>query len=178
MLKSLCLSFLLFFHNSFISKFPNHVIRNTFLRFFMKVKIGKGSSIHMGFKVYTYGNIIIGETCVIDRDCSFDGRGTITIGNNVNFSPEVMILTAYHDPDDASFAGVEKPVVIEDYAWIATRAMVLPGVRIGRGAMVAAGSVVTKDVPPDTIVGGNPARVIRPRKGPQTYQLDYKRPFH
>lgn len=65
-----------------------------------------------------------------------------------------MILTAYHDPNSEDFAGVEKPVTIEDYAWIATRALVLPGVKIGRGAIVSAGSVLTKDVPPGVIVGG------------------------
>ena len=121
---------------------------------------------------------MIGEFCVIDRDCELDGRGNITIGNNVNISPEVIILTAYHDPDDENFAGIEKPVVVEDYAWIATRALILPGVTIGRRAIVAAGSVVTKDVPPDTIVGGNPARPIRQRNGIQTYQLNYVRLFH
>ncbi len=133
----------------------------------------------MGLRLYTYGNITIGDACVIDRDCTLDARGSLTIGNNVNISPEVMILTAYHDPDaEEDFTGVEKAVVVEDYAWIATRAMILPGVTIGRGAIVAAGSVVTKDVLPQTIVGGNPARLIRQRKGRQTYQLDYRRIFH
>lgn len=145
----------------------------------MNVKIGQGSSVHMGLRLYTYGNINIGDACVIDRDCTLDARGSLTIGNNVNISPEVMILTAYHDPDaEEEFTGVEKAVVVEDYAWIATRAMVLPGVTIGRGAIVAAGSVVTKDVLPQTIVGGNPARLIRQRKGEQTYRLDYRRIFH
>jgi maltose O-acetyltransferase len=132
----------------------------------------------MGLKLYTYGHIVIGEHCVIDRDCALDGRGEIVIGNNVNISPEVMILTAYHDPDAENFAGVEKPVEIEDYAWIATRALILPGVKIGRGAVVAAGAVVTKDVPSQAIVGGNPAKFIRDRKGIQRYQLNYARMFH
>jgi acetyltransferase-like isoleucine patch superfamily enzyme len=90
----------------------------------------------------------------------------------------VMVLTAYHDPDSDDFAGIEKPVVIEDYVWVATRAMILPGVRIGRGAVVGAGSVVTKDVAAGTIVAGNPAKVIRERKGHQVYQLAYRRLFH
>ena len=68
--------------------------------------------------------------------------------------------------------------MIEDYDWIATRAIVLPGIKIGRGAIVAAGSVVTKDVPPAAIVGGNPARFIRERKGIQRYTLNYARLFH
>jgi acetyltransferase-like isoleucine patch superfamily enzyme len=132
----------------------------------------------MGLHLYTRGKLVIGDYSVIDQNCSLDARGTLTIGNNVNISPEVMILTAYHNPDDDNFTGIHKPIVIEDYAWIATRAMILPGVTIGRGAIVAAGSVVTKDVPPQTIVGGNPARRIRERKGNPSYRMEYHRMFH
>jgi acetyltransferase-like isoleucine patch superfamily enzyme len=177
-MKDFLLNLLLFAHNSIIAKLPIHAIRAVFLRFVINVQKGKGSSIHMGLKLYTYGHITIGDNSVIDRDCAFDGRGDITIGNNVNISPEVMILTAYHDPDSETFSGLHKAVVVEDYAWIATRALILPGVTIGRGAVVAAGSVVTKDVAPQTIVGGNPARLIRVRKNIQTYQLNYQRAFH
>jgi maltose O-acetyltransferase len=177
-MKSFLLSFLLFFHNTFITHIPSHRLRRFFLRHGMNLQIGEGSSTHMGLRLYTYGHVVIGSNCVIDRNCVLDGRGTISIGNNVNISPEAMILTAYHDPDDEDFAGVEKPVVVEDYAWIATRALVLPGVKIGRRAIVAAGSVVTKDVPEGAIVGGNPARFIRERKGRQHYQLNYARLFH
>jgi len=77
-----------------------------------------------------------------------------------------------------SITSIHKPVVIEDYAWVATRAMILPGVTIGQGAVVAAGSVVTKDVEPKSIVAGNPARCIRERKGIQRYTLNYARLFH
>ncbi len=146
----------------------------------MGISLGKESSILMGLRLYVKGGISIGEHSVIDRDCVLDGRGGIEIGHNVNLAPEVMLLTAYHDPDDLEhFGGVEKPIVVEDYAWIATRAMVLPGVHIGRGAVVGAGSVVTKNVAAGTIVAGNPARFIRDRKGEPTYQLvPYKRLFH
>ena len=69
-------------------------------------------------------------------------------------------------------------MVVGDYAWIATRALILPGVTLGHHAIMTAGSVVIKDVPPHTIVGGNPARFIRERKGTQTYQSNYTRLFH
>ena len=144
----------------------------------MKVEIGQGSATLLGLRLYTRGNLTIGDHSVIDRDCVLDARGGITIGNNVNLAPEVMILTAYHDPDDENFKGITKAVTIEDYAWTATRSLILPGVTIGRSAVVGAGSVVTKDVEPGTIVGGNPARLIRERKGNQTYQLNYTRLFH
>lgn len=177
-IKYFGLSILMYGFNYFITHIPSHTIRRLFLHFLLKVRLGKGSSVHMGLRLFTRGQITIGDHCVIDRDCELDSRGKITIGNNVNISPEVMILTAYHDPDDENFAGVEKPVVVEDYAWIATRSLILPGVTIGRRSIVAAGSVVTKDVPPDTMVGGNPARSLRQRKGVQTYQLNYARLFH
>ncbi len=177
-MKAFGLNLLLFTQNYLITYIPSHCLRRLWLRLLMGIKIGQGSSTHMGLRLYSYGHIVIGDHCVIDRDCVLDGRGEIVIGNNVNISPEVMILTAYHDPDAEDFAGVEKPVVIEDYAWIATRALILPGVKIGRGAIVAAGAVVTKDVPPQAIVGGNPARFIRDRKGNQQYELNYVRLFH
>lgn len=74
-----------------------------------------------------------------------------------------------HNPDDESFAGIEKPVVVKDCVWIATRALISLGVTIGHPAIVAAGSVVTKDVPPHMIIGETPARPIRQRKGVQQY---------
>jgi len=170
---------LLYFHNSIVARIPSHAMRRFFLRNIMKINIGEGSSIHMGLRLYTRGQISIGSHTVIDRDCVLDGRGSITIGNNVNLAPEVMVVTASHDPDDVdNFSGITEAVVIEDYAWIATRAIILPGVKIGRGAVVGAGAVVTKDVDPDTISAGNPARPIRKRKSPQNYQLNYTRPFH
>lgn len=177
-MKAFFLNLLLYIQNHIITYIPSHVLRRLFLRLLMGIQVGKGSATHMGLRLYTHGHIAIGDHCVIDRDCVLDGRGDISIGNNVNISPEVMILTAYHDPDAEDFAGVEKPVVIEDYAWIATRALVLPGVKVGYGAVVAAGAVVTKDVPPRAIVGGNPARMIRDRKGTPHYQLNYVRLFH
>ena len=140
--------------------------------------MGQGSATLLGLLLYTRGNLKIGEHSVVDRDCVLDARGEITIGNNVNLAPEVMILTASHDPDDENFGGITKAVTIEDYAWIATRPLVLPGVTIGRGAFVGAGSVVTKNVEPGTIVAGNPAKPIRNREGTQSYQLDYMRLFH
>jgi acetyltransferase-like isoleucine patch superfamily enzyme len=171
---------LLWFHNSLVSHFPSHCLRRFFLRHLMGVNFGKESAILMGLRLYTKGGVKVGEYSVIDRDCVLDGRGGIEIGRNVNLAPEVMLLTAYHDPDDAdNFGGIEKPIVIEDYVWIATRAMVLPGVHIGQGAVVGAGSVVTKNVTAGTIVAGNPAKFIRNRQGMPTYQLvSYKRFFH
>lgn len=110
-----------------------------------------------------YGKpVSIGKRCFIQQCCTFFGRGGITIGDDVFIGPKVNLITINHDvnPENRS-ATYGRPIVIEDKVWIGINATVLPGVRIGYGAIIGAGSVVTKDVPPMTIVAGNPARIIR-----------------
>lgn len=104
----------------------------------------------------------IGERCFIQQCCTFFGRGGIEIGNDVFIGPKVNLITINHDvnPDNRS-ATYGRRIVIEDKVWIGINSTILPGVKIGYGAIVGAGSVVTKDVEPMTIVAGNPARVIK-----------------
>ena len=91
-----------------------------------------------------------------------DARERIDIGANVRIAPYSIILDSdFHDIKDHFSEGPSAPVIIEDDVWIATRCTILKGVTIGRGAVVAAGAVVTKDVPPYTIVAGVPAKVIK-----------------
>jgi maltose O-acetyltransferase len=92
----------------------------------------------------------------------------------VSIGPEASILTLGHDPQSPDFADRGGAVTIGDRAWIGFRALVLPGVTIGEGAVIAAGAVVTKDVPPYTIVGGNPAREIGQRTDQLEYRLAYR----
>ena len=110
-----------------------------------------------------YGKPVnIGKRCFIQQCCTFFGRGGITIGNDVFIGPKVNLITINHDPDpDNRSATYGRPIVIEDKVWIGINSTILPGVRIGYGAIVGAGSVVTKDVPAMTIVAGNPARIIK-----------------
>ena len=89
--------------------------------------------------------------------------GKITIGKNCCIGEHVRLLTGSHDVNSPTFDLVLKPITIMDDVWIATGATVLPGVTVGEGAVVAAGAVVTKDVAPWTVVGGNPAKVIKKR---------------
>lgn len=96
----------------------------------------------------------------------------------MSISPSVAILTAEHDVQSKSFAGVEAPVAIGDYVFIGTGAMIMPGVTLGDGAIVAAGAVVTHDVGPYTIVGGVPARPIGKRTRDLDYRVDYRRFLH
>ena len=110
-----------------------------------------------------YGkNIRIGKGCWIQQGCTFFDRGGITIGDGVFIAPKVNLITINHDPNpDNRSATYGRPIVIEDKVWIGVGATVLPGVRIGYGSIVGANSVVTHDVPPMTIVGGNPAKFIK-----------------
>ncbi len=86
---------------------------------------------------------------------------SITIGNDVIISDGCILLTGSHDVMDPDFSHIKKPIVIGDHAWIGTGAIILPGVTIGCGAVVGAGSVVTKSVPSYSVVAGNPAKIIR-----------------
>lgn len=110
-----------------------------------------------------YGKpVTIGKDCFIQQCCTFFGRGGITIGDGVFIGPKVNLITINHDPDpDNRSATYGRPIVIEDKVWIGINSTVLPGVRIGYGAIIGAGSVVTKDVPAMTIAAGNPARIIK-----------------
>lgn len=110
-----------------------------------------------------YGKpVTIGRRCFIQQCCTFFGRGGITIGDDVFIGPKVNLITINHDPDpDNRSATYGRRIVIEDKVWIGINSTILPGVRIGYGAIVGAGSVVTKDVEPMTVVAGNPARFIK-----------------
>lgn len=110
-----------------------------------------------------YGKPVnIGKRCFIQQCCTFFGRGGITIGNDVFIGPKVNLITINHDLDsDNRSATYGRPIVIEDKVWIGIGATILPGIKIGYGAVIGAGSVVTKEVPPMTIVAENPARIIK-----------------
>lgn len=146
---------------------PSHYLRRFFYRL-AGIKIGKGSTLHMGVRFYNPQNISIGEDSIIGEGTVLDGREKIIIGSHVDIASEVMIYNAEHDVNAQHFAAVEsitiEPVIIEDYVFIGARAIILPGVTIKRGAVVGAGAVVTKDVPENIIVGGVPARPIGERK--------------
>ena len=139
------------------------------------MKIGTGTTIHMGTRLYNPHNINIGNDTIIGEGAVLDGRDKLTIGDHVDFASEVMIYNSEHNINAEHFAAAESvvkaPVIIEDYVFIGPRSIILSGVTIGKGAIVAAGAVVTKDVPPYAIVGGVPAKIIGERKNKE---LHYK----
>jgi acetyltransferase-like isoleucine patch superfamily enzyme len=128
------------------------------------IKIGPHSTVHMGARFFKLSGISIGEDTIVGYGAFLDGRRRLEIGNHVDIASEVMIYNSEHDINAEDFRAIEEEVVIDDYVFIGPRAIVMPGVHIGTGAIVAGGAVVTKDVPPFTIVGGVPAKLIGERQ--------------
>ena len=143
----------------------------------MGMRIGAGSHLYRGTEIWSPAGITIGSHTSVGTDAILDGRGGITLGDNVNLSSQAAIWTMQHVPDDPDFGVFSAPVVVEDRAWISFRATILPGVTIGEGAVVAAGAVVTKDVPPFAMVGGIPAKRIGERSRALRYVLGPPPPF-
>lgn len=114
---------------------------------------------------FDYGsNIYVGENFYANFDCVFLDCCAIRIGNNCKLGPRVIITTATHPLDAATritMLEYSKPVTISDNVWIGANATINPGVTIGDNAVIASGAVVTNDVPPNTVVAGVPARVIK-----------------
>lgn len=153
------------------STFPGGRFYKAF-RFVLAKKMLKSCGRHVNVENQCYigsgKRIEVGDYSGIGQRCYL--QGDIKIGNYVMMAPEVMILTENHRFEDSSrlmrFEGNQEaqPVTIEDDVWIGTRVIILPGVTIGRGSILGAGSVVTKDVEPYSIVAGNPARLVRKRE--------------
>jgi maltose O-acetyltransferase len=137
------------------------------------VRIGQGSTIHMLASFYNPYNIWIGNDTIIGEGAVLDGRAKLTIGDHVDIASNVMIYNAEHDINSKDFTKAKlEDVEIGNYVFIGPRAIILPGVKIGRGAVVAAGAVVTKDVADLAIVGGVPAKEIGKRAEESlTYKL-------
>lgn len=148
-------------------RFVGHIPFHCFRRFCYKlagVKIGKGSTIHMGCNFFNPTGVSIGDDTIVGDHAFLDGRAPLKIGNHVSLASEVMIYNSEHDVHREDMGVVEEPIEIGDYAFIGPRVIILPGVKIGKGAVVAAAAVVTHDVSPGKIVGGVPAREIGERK--------------
>jgi acetyltransferase-like isoleucine patch superfamily enzyme len=131
-------------------------------------RIGKGCSIFGRPRLIGDGKLhqklSVGCECLIGSNCFIDLAGPVTIGNQVGVGTEVMLITGAHEignPTNRLGVLMPQPIVIEDGVWLGARCTVLPGVTVGRGAVVAAGAVVAKDVEPNALVGGVPARVLR-----------------
>jgi len=149
---------------------PFFVLKNLLLKLAGN-SIGRGAVIHTPVRFLGMGRIVIGPNTVINRGCYLDNRIGITIGRNVSIAHDTKIYTLGHDIDDPYFAGKGAKVEIGDYVCVFSNVLIMPGVRLGTGAVVFAGSVVTKNVGDYEVVGGNPARFIRHRSQDLRYTL-------
>lgn len=166
-----------YLYNDWVGRFPSRALRRAFLRVWL-AGMGRNAGVQMGCRIYNGRKIFIGANTVINHGCLLDGRRfLVRIGDNASIGPEAVLLTLGHDPQSSDFALKGGDVVIGDRVFIGYRAIVLPGVSIGEGAVVGAGSVVTKSIEPYTIVAGNPARVIGQRTRNLAYNLDFQPPL-
>lgn len=161
-----------FTRKSFAELGKDVVLESGVLAFHPK-NISIGNNVYVGhytiLKGYHQNRFVIGDNVWIGQGCFFHSAGGITIGNDVGIGPGVKIVTSAHNLDEIDRPILHSkidfaPVVIEEGCDIGVGAIILPGVRIGRGAQVGAGSVVTADVPAYSVVAGVPAKVLRKRK--------------
>lgn len=168
-----------FLPNNVINKIPFYIIRHSWYKLFF-IKIGKGSSIHINviiegisLKRKNIRKLKVGKNTSIGRCTVLDIRGGLTIGDNVSISPNVTFITGSYNMQASDFKYEAFETIVEDYVWIGTRAIILPGVKIGKGAVIGAGSVVTKDVGEYEFVAGNPAKFIKKRNCNLKYNCQY-----
>jgi acetyltransferase-like isoleucine patch superfamily enzyme len=170
----------MYLFNHCVGLVPFHLIRKTMGKHLMGFQYSKGSAVHLGTNFMAPKGFKIGLNSCINRQCLLDTRGGIEIGNHVTIGPRVVIMTADHDILSSQFKGRRRPVKIHNFAFIGTGAILLPGIEIGEGSVVAAGAVITKDTEPYTIYGGTPAKEIgvRQLESPLKGQAPYERWFH
>jgi len=142
---------------------PSHTFRKLIYSF-SGIKLPFDSTIHMWANFYNPTGISIGHDTIIGDHAFLDGRAPLTIGNHVGLASQVLIYNDEHDIHSPKYGNSFGPVTIGDYVFIGPRAIILPNVTIGNGAVVAAGAVVTKNIPDGEIWGGVPAKKIGDRQ--------------
>jgi len=144
------------------------IIRNLIFKIILK-KYGKGTYIDYRVFIRYPWKVKIGDNVTINQECRMYSSkkiqdAFIELHDNVIISPQVIFFSAGHDYRELSLPDIAASIVVEEYAWIGGNSIILPGVTIGKGAVIGAGSVVSKSIPPWTVAVGNPARVIKDRK--------------
>ncbi|MFI2744581.1 acyltransferase [Zhouia sp. PK063] len=176
-MKSIIKDLFYFILNSFLLRLPSRRIRKFVLSRIL-AQMGKKTNFLRNVEIRNGKNIYVGNNSVINQNILLDGRGgVLKIGNNVDIAQETNIWTLGHDQNSDYHESKGGNVIIDDYVWIASRVTILPNVIIGKGAVIASCSVVTKSVPEMAIVAGVPAKIIGKRKSNLLYNLDYKPRF-
>ena len=139
--------------------------------------LGTETSVMRFVKFLKSRQIFIGDRAIINQNVILDGRGILEIGNDTDIATGTVIWTMEHDPNSETHEFRRGKVHIGHHVWIASKVQIMPGVTIGDGAVVAAGAIVTKDIPEKAIVAGIPAKVIGYRQNSLQYKLDFHPPF-
>lgn len=147
----------------FVGFIPIHFVRK-FFYILSGIEIPLDSTIHIGANFFNPSNVSIGHDTIVGDHCFLDGRASLTIGNHVGIASQVLIYNDEHDINSSNYGNSFGPVTIGDYVFIGPRVIILPNTKIGKGAVIAAGAVVTKDIPEYEIWGGVPAKKISDRK--------------
>lgn len=161
-IKTICLEFWLMILR-FVGFIPLHFVRKIFY-LASGIDMPFDSTIHIGANFFKPSNVTIGHDTIIGDHCFMDGRAPLKIGNHVGIASQVLIYNDEHDINSLDYGNSFGPVEIGDYVFIGPRAIILPNIKIGKGAVVAAGAIVTKDIPEFEIWGGVPAKKISDRK--------------
>jgi len=168
--------FFLYLMNNPIGNFPYWKLRRLFL-VILGAQVDKTSILNMKQFFIVPRKLKIGGNTHINRGCILDARGGLDIGKSVSISYDVALITGSHNCNKSNFPGLFFPIKIEDYVWIGARATILNNVTIGKGAVIAAGAVVTKDVEPFAIMAGIPAKKIGTRSKNLDYMCKWELPF-
>ena len=160
-------------YNDLVTHVPSHNIRIGVLRMF-GAKIGRHVSILRGTTILGIGALSIGDSVDIGFRCMLDARGGLTIAGGVVIASDVHFIAGHHLPNSDTFDWVMMPTAVGDHAWIASRSTILPGVTIGRGAVVGACSLVRKDVADMEMVAGAPAIHRGVRESTLDYSPDHR----
>ncbi len=156
----------------FMMSIPLHSVRKLWFRYKVPgARDSKHMAVYRHVRISNGRSIKMGSNIVLNRGVLLDGRSGLNIGSNVDIGENVRIWTLEHDPNNNHVLR-GKETTIEDYVWIAPCSIIMPGVNIGRGAIVAGGSIVTHDVEPMSIVAGVPAKTIGKRTGELNYSID------
>lgn len=159
------------FGNVFINKLPSRHLRKWFYKA-MGASIGKHTVLCRRVEVLLPKGLSVADNVAVGWFAELDARGGIFVNHDTNISSHVKLITGSHDVDDPEYTAYFRSINIGHHCWLGTGAIVLQGVTVGDGAVVAAGAVVTKDIPSYEVWGGVPAKFIRKRENVDSYHIE------